>query len=64
MRYMMLRIFPKDIQDLLHFPPNESWPAAGVRYRVDGIGIDEDKDLADELLIGFEDGVTMASLDS
>ena len=32
-------------------------PWAGVRYRIDHEDIDESADLADELLIGFEDGV-------
>ena len=33
-------------------------PCAGARYRVDGIDIGEAEDLADELLIGFEEGVS------
>ena len=35
------------------------WPSTGVRYRVDDVDVGAGEDLADELLIGFEDGAAL-----
>ena len=43
---------------MFHTPSSLYWPAAGVRFRIEDVNVRDDEDLADELLIGFEDGAT------